>query len=201
MPVISGNVSLYNKAHDTNVTSTPSTGIIGLKDDINSIPKDEFVREGDRAFLIRCDLWQGEFYKAEILGGEYKFAGDWNAEKLRNFLNELRRFVIKYKPRTSVAVGKLGGLFELQKMSSKGFSVHLSGDLLETLTKEHLYEVILTVSDRDALEEFWSDRNFEVIDLGTVIQSELRVEGQPVVDTVHWTQTSAECIKNHFGLE
>ncbi|HAG92460.1 MAG TPA: hypothetical protein DCL41_11335, partial [Bdellovibrionales bacterium] len=38
-PIISGNVSFYNETEGKNITSTPSTGLVGLKENLD-LPKD-----------------------------------------------------------------------------------------------------------------------------------------------------------------
>ena len=51
-PVISGNVSFYNETFGKNVTSTPSTGVVGLRSDVVNIPSSYFQNEGDQLFLL-----------------------------------------------------------------------------------------------------------------------------------------------------
>lgn len=64
IPVISGNVSLYNETSDTAIYPTPTVGMIGLIDDVNMHATQWFKTEGDVIILI------GET-KEELGGSEY----------------------------------------------------------------------------------------------------------------------------------
>jgi phosphoribosylformylglycinamidine synthase subunit PurL len=50
-PIISGNVSFYNETLGQNITSTPATGVVGLRDNLNDIPKGTFSGAGDDIFI------------------------------------------------------------------------------------------------------------------------------------------------------
>src|ERR1019366_1796117 len=52
-PVISGNVSFYNETANGNITSTPSTGMVGLRANIAQIPHSQFTQSGDEILLWR----------------------------------------------------------------------------------------------------------------------------------------------------
>jgi len=51
-PIISGNVSFYNETMGQNITSTPSTGLVGLREDVQNMPWSTFTREQDQIFRI-----------------------------------------------------------------------------------------------------------------------------------------------------
>ena len=69
IPVVSGNVSLYNETDGRSIYPTPVVGCVGLVDDVRRVPGD--WREGDAVLLVgepelRLD---GSEYQARFLGG------------------------------------------------------------------------------------------------------------------------------------
>ena len=52
LPVIGGNVSLYNESGGANIDPTPIVGVIGLIDDLSSVPPGQVWNDGDRLLLI-----------------------------------------------------------------------------------------------------------------------------------------------------
>ncbi|MCD6567951.1 MAG: phosphoribosylformylglycinamidine synthase subunit PurL [Dehalococcoidia bacterium] len=52
LPVISGNVSLYNEARDGAIYPTPVIGMVGLLDDVSTCCTTSFKDEGDLVFLL-----------------------------------------------------------------------------------------------------------------------------------------------------
>jgi len=64
VPIVSGNVSLYNQTGDRAIFPTPMIGVVGLIDDVEKTVPSFFQNEGDVIFLL------GET-KSEIGGSEY----------------------------------------------------------------------------------------------------------------------------------
>ena len=52
LPVISGNVSLYNETNKIGISPTPIIGMVGLIKNINSTNKKDLLKENDTIFLI-----------------------------------------------------------------------------------------------------------------------------------------------------
>ena len=52
IPVVSGNVSFYNETMGKNITSTPATGLIGVRNNVNRIPSDYFSKAGSSVVMI-----------------------------------------------------------------------------------------------------------------------------------------------------
>ncbi|MFL2640601.1 MAG: phosphoribosylformylglycinamidine synthase subunit PurL [Dehalococcoidia bacterium] len=52
LPVISGNVSLYNESQDGAIYPTPTVGMVGLLEDVEHRNGAGFVSEGDQIFLL-----------------------------------------------------------------------------------------------------------------------------------------------------
>jgi phosphoribosylformylglycinamidine synthase len=66
IPIVGGNVSLYNESEEfhTAIIPTPSIGMVGIVDDISTVPPAVFQEKGDITMMI------GETY-AEYGGSEY----------------------------------------------------------------------------------------------------------------------------------
>ena len=64
LPVVSGNVSLYNETSERNIPPTPVVGMVGLLDDLSRRCPAGFQEDGDLVFLL------GET-REELAGSEY----------------------------------------------------------------------------------------------------------------------------------
>jgi phosphoribosylformylglycinamidine synthase len=64
LPVVSGNVSLYNETSERNIPPTPVIGMVGLLDDLALRCPAGFVNDGDLVFLL------GET-REELAGSQY----------------------------------------------------------------------------------------------------------------------------------
>jgi phosphoribosylformylglycinamidine synthase len=64
LPVVSGNVSLYNETSERNIPPTPVIGMVGLLDDLSLRCPSGFQEDGDLVFLL------GET-REELAGSEY----------------------------------------------------------------------------------------------------------------------------------
>ncbi len=64
VPVVSGNVSLYNETDGVSIHPTPTVAMVGVVDDLGGAPVAHFVRAGDRIVLLGRDA-------AELGGSAY----------------------------------------------------------------------------------------------------------------------------------
>jgi phosphoribosylformylglycinamidine synthase II len=55
LPVVGGNVSLYNESRGTDIDPTPVVGLIGLIDDLSAVPPGLAWNDGDRLLLLGPD--------------------------------------------------------------------------------------------------------------------------------------------------
>ena len=64
-PIISGNVSFYNETLGEGICSTPSTGLVGLRDSVEKIPHSSFQKSGDLILLASLgeSFGTGYFYE------------------------------------------------------------------------------------------------------------------------------------------
>ncbi len=73
IPVVSGNVSLYNQTHGQGIQPTPLLAVVGLLEDVSCAVPSQFQRDGDAIFLVgetKSDDLGGSAYLAEIHGIE-----------------------------------------------------------------------------------------------------------------------------------
>ncbi len=69
VPVISGNVSLYNETNGEAIYPTPVIGALGLIDDVDRVVPMGFQREGDAIFLLGLNTLRGD--ANDLAGSEY----------------------------------------------------------------------------------------------------------------------------------
>ncbi len=149
-PVVSGNVSFYNETMGQNITSTPATGLVGLRADVANIPYDELMDEGDQVFLLKAVQVEAFFWGAEVLKQSASYKGQLDLNKLREFQLQLVSLVENNLVKSSRVVGNGGLLRSLALMARgsgfKGDEKLFAGLKAEELLRENLYEVILAVA-------------------------------------------------------
>jgi phosphoribosylformylglycinamidine synthase len=179
-PVISGNVSFYNETLNRNITSTPATGMVGLRDTIKDIPRSEFQKEGDTVWLWRLPMVA---FTGDQLGREAQFTGDINDELTQRWLDEVRAFGNNASVRSTRAVGKFGLGYALARMSTEVFGADVrKGDWAVTpspWSDEHMYEILLAgdSSLQPKLEESAKRTGSKVWTLGRVTRNTLTIDG------------------------
>lgn len=172
LPIVSGNVSFYNETMGKNITPTPSTGLIGLRDSVDGLPKDQFSRAGLAIYLISFrGMTLGGLYQEESEGESYG-TGSMDAKNVAQYISFVRE-VVNLGPglESSRVVGKYGLAYALARMSCHENQIgakvdfealRLVRDEIDELAffEERLYEVIVAVdNDRSALfEEFVNER-------------------------------------------
>ncbi|AKB84320.1 phosphoribosylformylglycinamidine synthase subunit PurL [Methanococcoides methylutens] len=184
IPVVGGNVSLYNESgeYGTAIVPTPSIGLIGITGDLETVPASFFEGEGNSVILV------GETFD-EMGGSEY-----YNIKGLRNNGNVPK--VRENAPKTVetlisiIREGKIeaahdvsaGGLATaLAEMCKEtGASIDLSGvseDLRadDLLFSESHARAILVTSEKDKVLEMLGDIPCTVI--GTVGGDDLNIKG------------------------
>jgi phosphoribosylformylglycinamidine synthase len=177
-PVISGNVSFYNETLGKNITSTPATGLVGIRPNVENIPWDEFTNVGDRVFLARISQVKGYCWLAEVMGEKGQFAGDFDLSILRKFQEKLIKLGQSGLLHSSKVVGHGGLARTLAVMSRftgfKGDENFFAKLQLGDLVAENLYEVVLAVgeSQADELKDF-AGSEFELVEIGRVQKGNL----------------------------
>lgn len=177
-PVISGNVSFYNETLATNITSTPATGLVGIRDTVDHIPRGHFTTVGDQVWLVRTKnpvaLNAGHF------GLTKKFTGSLDVQAVAHFMEGFRKVANDPACASTRVAGKFGIGYALFRMCKEGVGAEVvKGDWAKTpnpWSDEHLYEVL--VAGQDALEASLKKiPHAEVFKLGRVIKGDLMVDG------------------------
>jgi phosphoribosylformylglycinamidine synthase len=177
-PVISGNVSFYNETISGNITSTPSTGLVGLRQGIDKIPSSRFTAAGDEIVL-----WRSPGASFVSSPEPKEFTGDLDPEAIQRWLSELRRTVNGGEVHASRAVGKFGLGYTLFRMCEE-FGARLErGEWAvgpAPWATETLYEVILAgpAGLVKAIEPVAARTHSSVWRLGTVEKSGLIMDKQ-----------------------
>jgi len=146
IPVISGNVSFYNETLGHNITSTPATGLVGVRDSVRFLPSSAFSEEGDEVFLVRQEhlVWTG--MESEREGVQPKAMGRVDAEKSLALV-QLLLALPSHQIRASRVVGKFGLLYALARMCLGGMGCVLEVPTPHRVRRfyETMYEVLIVV--------------------------------------------------------
>ncbi|MEZ0392401.1 MAG: phosphoribosylformylglycinamidine synthase subunit PurL [Pseudobdellovibrionaceae bacterium] len=189
-PVISGNVSFYNETKGVNITSTPATGLIGIRQDVERIPSDLFENEGDSVFCL-------SFQAVQVGLSEREFSGQLNLEKVAGFQKVLMSLGSSGLLKASQMVG-FGGLgLALAKMSLKG--VGFESDLSwseDDWSEDQLYRALL-VTDRVQDFELLLERELQAAGIEEDCEfHELGLTGGSQLKLGSWVQISVEHLKS-----
>jgi phosphoribosylformylglycinamidine synthase subunit PurL len=147
-PVVSGNVSFYNETLGQGITSTPATGLLGIRDNVENIPEDVFVQAGNPVFLVGFTQVVSE----GIALTAPSFSGEFNVEKGRQLLEVLWDLGKSQCVVSSRMSGRGGLSVALVKMTFGGQGISFetkktSGDLIHEKFYQALFEVDLTHQD------------------------------------------------------
>ncbi len=154
-PIISGNVSFYNESNGDNITSTPSTGLVGLRDSLSYIPADRFQEEGSQIILIECPQVLLSGMRAENKGRDLEFTGELNVQEVSRWCEKLKEMVLKESPLSTRIVGKFGLSYALSRMSMDSVSANCNLNEGE-FSGEKLYQVLVEV--KKSKSEVWINK-------------------------------------------
>lgn len=185
IPVVGGNVSLYNESEEfrTAIPPTPSIGVIGYISDVTIAPSDVFSKEGETIILVgttRDEMGGSEYYA--LAGKKRNGKVPLVPENASDVVDALIRVVESRKIRASHDIS-LGGLaVALCEMSTSiGADVDLTliGQGMradEVLFSESHARAIITTSEPEAVKKLLGDVPHAVI--GTTGGSELKISGE-----------------------
>jgi phosphoribosylformylglycinamidine synthase len=204
IPIVSGNVSFYNETSGANITSTPSTGVVGLRPSLDGLPLSHFGADADggQVFYVRLGLARTWGHTAELKQPEKAAAvlGDWTGleqlDELAELIQGLRSLGASRELAASRAVGKFGLAYALERMGGRAC---VSG--LESCTerlfgadgawgyhREDLYAAVLVLRHQNPTDEATlrrrlgsaSSKRLAVIEIGRVDLAKAS-QGQRVV--------------------
>ncbi len=194
-PVISGNVSFYNETMGQNITSTPATGMVGLRDEVLKIPRSHFTIAGDNVYLLRLP---GVELLGDQMGRSQGFTGDLDVNKVTQFIATVKDLALTDSVHATRVCGKFGLAYALYRMCTDTLGVNVGSDM--DWTKEKLYEVIFVGTDalEGSLQKAASTIGAECLKLGSV-QEKTFVLGKRSFDLAQLHQSYRNGWRMHFG--
>lgn len=205
-PVISGNVSFYNETQGQNITSTPATGMVGLKPSLDAIPMDQFQSEGEVVYLL--SLNQVETLGLTGMGQKRapQFTGQLDVDVMASFVNQLKFIVNEVSLVATKVVGKFGLMNSLIKMCSQtiGFQTVENLNLAKKdYFNEKFYQVIVSVrlAEEAALINMLnaiSIDGFEFVKLATTCHESVNVVDWFSASTAELSELYKNSWKEHF---
>lgn len=175
-PVISGNVSFYNETQGKGIISTPATGLVGIRDSVEGLAKDQFQEVGNRVYLVQD---KNLFYDSE----SFQIQGSLELKSLKAFQQLMLKADDKKIVKSSQMVS-LGSLaLQLAKMSLKDCGIEVGAENAQAVnlhsSLQPLYQAVIEVSDESAWQslvaKFSTEKNLQVTELGQVITGELKI--------------------------
>lgn len=171
-PVISGNVSFYNETLGENIISTPATGLVGLRPEVEEIPFDGFQNLSNSVWII-------DFGSTQVDRSKNQFVGEISLELWSKQIVDISNYVAKQKVRDipSVQMSGSGGLLlSLGKMCQNSLGIGISANFTaEELSRIHLYQGIFEVNPEFEVQ-FVKDMEllgFKIRQLGVVIPEKI----------------------------
>ena len=211
-PVVSGNVSFYNETQGQNITSTPATGLIGIREDVENIPFDQFTELGSAVYLLSCPYVTGFHSLKDDEKSANTLSGNFQVAECAEWIKSLAQLVSESKISASKVVGN-GGLLEcLRKMclGGVGFEMQdvktLNADLTE-VTRETFYEVIIAVSPAEKnkfekkLESLHPKSKFKYALIGWTIPEKVKWGSQLDVSVKDLIAKHKSSWSEHLGLK
>lgn len=153
-PVISGNVSFYNETMGQNITSTPATGLVGIRKDVEDIPLDYFSEEGLAVFVVQGVGCVSNGLFAEKNKMKLSFSGDFSVPAQASYVQAMLEVAESNLLVASQVVSGGGLALSLAKMSLDGIGINAEIEDLEfmDLVNERFYDVILATRNPAALK-------------------------------------------------
>lgn len=185
IPVVGGNVSLYNESEEfrTAIPPTPSIGVIGYISDVTIAPSDVFSKEGETIILVgttRDEMGGSEYYA--LTGKKKNGKVPQVPENVSGVVDALIRAVESRKITASHDIS-LGGLaVALCEMSvNMGAKVDLTSveqsmRADEVLFSESHARALITTAEPETVRKLLGDIPHSVI--GTTGGSELKISGE-----------------------
>lgn len=158
-PVISGNVSFYNETMTDNIISTPATGMIGIRENVENLIPTQFVSAFESVLCVSYNWVQSYVYTCEITNQISKFNQDSDVH-LVQFIELCQLMDQKIQDEkmniSAIRACGLGGIeLSVQKMSTDHIQFEKSPDFAdEQMLKDIFYQFIITTTDVISVTEF-----------------------------------------------
>ena len=177
-PVVSGNVSFYNETLGKNITSTPATGLIGLRKDIQDLKSAVFKNAGEEVYLVSLNMLNHQGVWTDVPS----WSGTWNSNKVVEFINRTLKLAQQQSIQTVRAVGSQGVQSSLHKMCLEGMGFQLISQSLLESQSTLLYQLIISGTDlKKTLEGIFTDSMVSLLKIGETVPDQLILDDQTLV--------------------
>ncbi len=216
-PVTGGNVSFYNQASSANkqqatvhdaVNPTPTIGMLGVMDDIDSLMTLDFKNEGDLIYLIgeSQDCINQSEYLYSYLGIKESPAPYFDIDKEYLVQNVIKK-LIKSKTILSAHDVSDGGLFVT--LAEAAMPNQLGFEILTDKTKrkdaflfgESQSRVVVSIKAQSQLtfEELVRSNNVSFQHLGSVSHSNFIIDNELVLETYNASTIYSQVLESMLG--
>ena len=158
-PVISGNVSFYNETEQQNIISTPATGLVAIRNDVEDLWSNQFTAANDSIVLVKYN-WVESYIGSG--GTEFKLnemaAPDLFITMIQQMGENLRQDKALFNSVSAIRSLTLGGLqATLDKMKSKKFDYQFLPNLPKTDLKKDCFYGFVIVTGKEKLAQWMTD--------------------------------------------
>ncbi|MER3497216.1 MAG: phosphoribosylformylglycinamidine synthase subunit PurL [Chitinophagaceae bacterium] len=207
-PVTGGNVSFYNQNPDGPVYPTPTIGMVGLVEDVNTKMSLDFKQEGDAIYLlgvVNDDIHCSE-YLHKIVGVEFSPAPYFDLDEELQLHQEIRGLISAQLISSAHDVSE-GGLFvslcESSFHRNLGFSVKTNPDYRKDafLFGEGQGRVLVSVAAEKINEFEKAVSDFACQRIGEVTGGEIMVDDEFWGGIDWWQEQYDTAIENYLSKE
>lgn len=146
-PVVSGNVSFYNETLGQNITSTPATGLVGLRANIENLKASTFKTDGDDVYLLSLNLINLHHPWGTDPSQPAQWSGAWNTSEVVKFIEQTQKLATSKTVASLRTVSSQGPATTLLKMSLDGVGVGTEALSAAEKMPNSLYQVIVSGKD------------------------------------------------------
>lgn len=168
-PVVSGNVSFYNETLGQNITSTPATGLVGLRENIDHLKHSTFQAEGDEVYLVTLN----QVHLHNVWGTQPSWSGSWDTAQVVKFIQQTMQAASSKNISALRTVSSQGVVTSLLKMGLDG--IGLNGESLAAAEKHPtaLYQLVVSGQGlADVLKTIFAGNAVVITKLGETKKSE-----------------------------
>lgn len=151
-PIISGNVSFYNETKSKNISPTPSTGLVGLRDSIVDIPLSSFSSADADVYVIQWGSSWSTGFLAEMSQQPVQGYLEKDMKGFPEFVKDLTELGRSNLIESSRVVSKFGLLYTLARMSMDGVGARIETD--QHYFVEPFYQVVVSTTNTTEFEKF-----------------------------------------------
>jgi len=209
-PVTGGNVSFYNQNPEGPVYPTPTIGMVGILDDVETRMTLDFKNEGDIIYLVgkqRNDIGSSEYIQ-KIRNVEYSNCPHFDLDVEFHFQHVLYDIIQKKTMIVSAHDLSEGGLIValLESGFNRGLGFDVAGSEEGIRTDAYWFgetqsRAIVSVSPERAaeLEAILDETNVCFTKLGTVTSGEVKVNGENWGNISEWKTPYVESLDKEMA--